>query len=149
LLTPAPSFTRPTGQTLPPAALAPTPPDPTFVPPDYSSIYGPYNDRSVPLDGRDRDAPILDQLYRQRWQLVSSLPDLRSMAPSAIRHLIPNTWRRDLASALTGLTAGSQLKHDYPTAIEAADTMFMNMTGNSRAVPTYINPPIPPFKWTF
>ena len=144
--TPSPG---PAGQTVPPAALAPTPPDPTFVPPDYSSIYGPYNDRGVPLGGRDRDAPVLDQLYRERWQLVRGLPDLRGMAPPFIRHLIPDTWRRDLASALTGLTAGSQLKHDFPTAIEAADTMFMNMTGNSGAVPTYINPPFPPFKWSF
>ncbi len=129
--------------------FAPLPPDPTFVPPDYTSLYGPYNDRAVPIPGRERDASVIDQLYRDRWNLVRGLPDLRSWAPSLLRPLIPDTWRRDLASALTGLTVDSALQNDFPTPVEAADRFLMQITRNKDVVPTYINPPFKPFKWEF
>lgn len=131
-----------------PDYLAPLPPDPTYRPPDFSALYGPHNTRGVPFANRD-SPDFLEGLYRPRWQLVAGLPDLRSMAPTFLRDQIPTTWRVDLASALTGLTADSQLKGDFPTAIEAADRALVQMTGNKDAAPTYINPPFPPFKWSF
>jgi hypothetical protein len=131
-----------------PDFLAPMPADPTYRPPDFSALYGPHNARGVPFANRD-SPDFMESLYRPRWQLVAGLPDLRGMAPSFLRDLIPTTWRVDLASALTGLTADSQLKGDYPTAIEAADRALVRMTGDADAAPTYINPPFPPFKWSF
>jgi hypothetical protein len=112
---------------LPPQLFAPLPPDPLWVPPDWGSLYGAHLGRGVEVDSRDSD--LLLQLYRDRLRLAQGLPDLRSMAPSFVRPLIPTTWRRDIAGALTSAAAGVGLKRDYPTAIDISDRAWENMTG--------------------
>ena len=114
--------------------------DPTVIHPDMSALMAPYNARGVPLGNRDVDAAT--QIFQRNYQFVTALPDLRSMAPSFIRPLIPSTWRRSLAESFTAATMNAQLKHDYPTAIEAADRSFEGITGVST---TYI--PIPGFSF--
>jgi len=113
-----------------PNIFAPIPPDPYWVPPDYGSLYGAYNERNVPLQGRG-DNDVVMGLYRDRLRLVQQLPDLRSLAPGFIRPLIPTTWRRDVAGALTSATIGSSIGHDYMTPIEISDRAWENMTGAS------------------
>ena len=114
--------------------------DPTVIHPDMSALMAPYNARGVPLGSRDVDAAT--QIFQRNYQFVTALPDLRSIAPSFIRPLIPSTWRRSLAESFTAATMNAQLKHDYPTAIEAADRSFEGITGVST---TYI--PIPGFSF--
>jgi hypothetical protein len=112
--------------------FAPLPPDPLWVPPDYGSLYGGFGERGVSPDLRDTD--VVMGLYRDRLRLVQSMPDLRSLAPSFIRPLIPVTWRRDIAGALTGATISAGLKRDYMTPLEISDQAWLNMTGASTTI---------------
>jgi hypothetical protein len=114
--------------------------DPTIIHPDMGALMAPYNNRNVPLGARDVDAATA--IFQRNYQFVTALPDLRAMAPSFIRPLIPGTWRRSLAESFTTATMNAQLKSDYPTAIEAADQSFQRITGAST---TYI--PIPGFSF--
>ncbi len=59
---------------------------------------------------------------------------VQRLAPGFVRPLIPTTWRRDIAGALTGAAVGASLKHDYATPIEVADRAFEAMTGASTTV---------------
>ncbi len=127
----------------------PPPPDPTFVSADNRSLYRPYNKRSVPLAGRGRDSTIINQIYRDRWQLVSGLPNLRKLAPPLIKDLIPMTWRHDLANGLAEFTVDLSLKGEYPTPIEIADKLLVQFLGTRDAEPLYVNPPFKPFYWEF
>ena len=125
----------PVGPTFPmPSQLfAPLPPDPLWVPPDYGSLYGSHLGRGVP-GGDPRDQDLLVQLYRDRLRIAQGLPDLRAIAPSFIRPLIPMTWRRDIAGALTSAAAGSGLARDYMTPIEVSDRAWQSMTGASTTI---------------
>jgi hypothetical protein len=114
--------------------------DPTIIHPDMSALMAPYLARGVPLDSRDADAA--NAIFQKNFQFVTGLPDLRSMAPSFIRPLIPTTWRKSMAESFTAATMNAQLKHDFPTAIEAADLSFQRITGVST---TYI--PLPGFSF--
>jgi hypothetical protein len=125
---------------LPPDFFTPFDPAELSGEPDVGSILGPYNARNVPLGARDVDAAT--SIYQQNYRFVSVLPDLRSAAPDFLRPLIPTDWRRSIAEAFTAATLNAQLKHDYPTPIEAADLSFYRMTGVST---TYI--PIPGFSF--
>ena len=118
--------------TLRPDIFAPLPPDPLWVPPDYGSLYGGYGQRGALPDVRDTD--FVMGLYRDRLRLVQSMPDLRSLAPSFIRPLIPLTWRRDIAGALTGATISAGLKRDYLTPLEISDQAWLFMTGASTTI---------------
>ena len=118
--------------TLRPSLFAPLPPDPLWVPPDYGSLYGNFGARGASPDVRDTD--MVMGLYRDRLRLVQSMPDLRSIAPSFIRPLIPLTWRRDIAGALTGATISAGLKRDYLTPLEISDQAWQNMTGASTTI---------------
>ena len=118
--------------TLRPDFFAPLPPDPLWVPPDYGSLYGGFGERGASPDVRDTD--LVMGLYRDRLRLVQSMPDLRSLAPSFIRPLIPLTWRRDIAGALTGATISAGLKRDYLTPLEISDQAWQNMTGASTTI---------------
>jgi hypothetical protein len=117
---------------LQPDFFAPLPPDPLWVPPDWGSLYGAHLERGVPVDERDSD--LLFELYRERLRLAQSLPDFRAMAPKIIRPLIPSTWRRDIAGALTSAAAGSGLKRDFLTPIDVSDRAWQNMTGAGTTV---------------
>ena len=112
--------------------FAPLPPDPLWVPPDFGSLYGGFGERGASPDVRDTD--LVMGLYRDRLRLVQSMPDLRSLAPSFIRPLIPLTWRRDIAGALTGATISAGLKRDYLTPLEISDQAWQNMTGASTTI---------------
>jgi hypothetical protein len=117
---------------LPSELFASVPPDPTWVPPNYGSLYGAYGARgAAPGPG---DADVVGQLYRDRLRLVQSMPDIRSLAPGFIRPIIPLTWRRDIAGALTGATIGSGLKRDFMTPLEISDRAWLNMTGVSTTI---------------
>jgi Domain of unknown function (DUF4157) len=110
------------------------------VEPDIGAILAPYNARNVPLGARDVDAATT--IFRQNYAFVNALPDIRAAAPSFIRPLIPGHWRRSMAEAFTAATLNAQLRHDFPTPLEAADLSFYRMTGVST---TYI--PIPGFSF--
>jgi len=111
---------------LQPKFFAPQPPG--LVPsPDMAKLLEPYNTRGVP--GSARDPATAVSIYERQYAWVSTLPDLRALAPGFVRPLIPDTWRRSLAGTFTGLIIDSQLTHDYPTAIEAADRSWEAMTG--------------------
>ena len=135
-----------TGQTvpvppqLPPRFFEPYDPETIGVEPDVGAILAPYNMRTVPLGSRDVDAATT--IFRQNYAFVNALPDIRDAAPSFLRPLIPSHWRRSMAEAFTAATLNAQLKHDYPTPLEAADLSFYRMTGVST---TYI--PIPGFSF--
>jgi hypothetical protein len=118
--------------TLRPNIFAPLPPDPLWVPPDYGSIYSSYGARGATPGVGDTD--VVNGLYRDRLRLVQGMPDLRSLAPKFIRPLIPLTWRRDIASALTGATISAGLKRDFPTPLEISDQAWLNMTGASTTI---------------
>jgi len=125
---------------LPPRFFEPYDPSTLVGEPDVGAILAPYNARNVPLGARDVDAATT--IFRQNYYFVNALPDLREAAPGFLRPLIPSNWRRSMAEAFTAATLNAQLKHDYPTPIEAADLSFYRMTGAST---TYI--PIPGFSF--
>ena len=125
---------------LPPDFFQPYNPADLGVEPDIGAILSPYNIRNVPPGARDVDAAMT--IFQQNARFVSILPDLRAAAPGFLRPLIPGDWRTSIAEALTAATLNAQLKHDYPTPIEAADLSFYRMTGVS---PVYI--PIPGFSF--
>ncbi len=127
----------PTGPLLPSLPLrhdlfAPLPPDPFYLEPDAGALFSPFGARGAPLGPGDTDAVM--QIYRRNAAIASRLPDLRSLAPRFVRPLIPGTWRRDIASALTGAAVGTYLKNDYMTPIEVADQAFEAMTGAGTTV---------------
>jgi hypothetical protein len=128
--------TVPLPHELPPSFFEPYDPELIGVEPDVGAILSPYNARNVPLGARDVDAAAT--VFRQNYAFVSMLPDIRDAAPGFLRPLIPSHWRRSMAEAFTAATLNAQLKHDYPTPLEAADLSFYRMTGVST---TYI--PIP------
>jgi hypothetical protein len=136
--TAAPSVPPP--HELPPDFFQPYDPADLGVEPDVGAILSPYNVRNVPLGARDVDAAT--RIFQQNARFVSILPDLRAAAPGFLRPLIPGDWRTSIAEALTAATLNAQLKHDYPTPIEAADLSFYRMTGVST---TYL--PIPGFSF--
>jgi hypothetical protein len=73
-------------------------------------------------------------LYRRNEAIARGLPDLRAMAPRFVRGLIPTTWRRDIAGALTAADIGARLNRDFATPIEISDRAFQGMTGASTTV---------------
>lgn len=135
--TPGGLFVPPLLPTLPPLPLlpdffAPLPPDPHWIEPDAGALFSPFGERGAPVGTGDSAAVM--SIYRRNAAIASGLPDLRAMAPSIIRPLIPATWRRDIAGALTGAAVGASLKHDYTTPIEVADRAWEGMTGASTTV---------------
>lgn len=118
--------------TLRPDLFAPLPPDPTFIEPDVGALFAPFAERGAPVGAGD-DAAVRS-IYRGNARIAAGLPDLRAMAPRVVRPLIPTTWRRDIAGALTAAAVGNALKRDYPTPIEVADRAWENMTGASTTV---------------
>lgn len=120
------------GLPLRPDLFAPLPPDPFFLRPDAGALFAPFGERGAPVGPGDTDAVM--QIYRRNAAIANQLPDLRSLAPRFVRPLIPTTWRRDIAGALTGAAVGASLKHDYATPIEVADRAFEAMTGASTTV---------------
>lgn len=74
------------------------------------------------------------EIYRRNQTIARHLPDLRGFAPSFLRPLIPSTWRRDIAGALTGAAVGAYLNRDYMTPIEVSDRAWLGMTGASTTV---------------
>ncbi|HMO47507.1 MAG TPA: DUF4157 domain-containing protein [Rubrivivax sp.] len=118
--------------TLAPQLFAPLPPDPFYLQPDAGAIYGAFSARGAPAGAGDSDAAMA--LYRRNEAIARGLPDLRGMAPRFVRGLIPNTWRRDIASALTAADIGARLNRDFATPIEISDRAFQGMTGASTTV---------------
>ena len=118
--------------TLRPDMFAPLPPDPTFLEPDVGALFSPFAERGAPVGAGD-DAAVRD-IYRGNARIAAGLPELRAMAPRFVRPLIPLTWRRDIAGALTGAAVGASLKHDFQTPIEVADRAWEGMTGASTTV---------------
>ena len=117
---------------LAPDLFAPLPPDPLFLEPDVGAVFSPFGARGAPVGAGDADAAMA--IYRRNAAIASGLPDLRSMAPRFIRPLIPSTWRRDIAGALTGAAIGASLNRDFATPIEISDRAFQGMTGASTTV---------------
>lgn len=110
-----------------------TPLPPTLVrSPDMSQLMAPYLARGVPSALRDPATAV--SIYERQYAWVSTLPDLRALAPAVVRPLIPDTWRRSLAGTFTGLIINGQLNRDYPTPIEASDRAFEAMTGAKTTV---------------
>lgn len=118
--------------TLRPDMFAPLPPDPAFLEPDVGALFRPFAERGAPVGAGD-DAVVRD-IYRGNARIAAGLPDLRAMAPRFVRPLIPLTWRRDIAGALTGAAVGASLKRDFQTPIEVADRAWEGMTGASTTV---------------
>jgi hypothetical protein len=108
--------------------------------PDVGALMAPYGARGVPFGAREPDVAL--DIYRRNYRFVSLLPDLRDAAPGFVRRLIPGDWRSRIAGAFTAATIDAQLRHDFPTPIEAADRAFERMTGVST---TYI--PLPGLSW--
>lgn len=117
---------------LQPDLFAPLPPDPTFLEPDVGALYAPFGERGAPVGAGDSDAVM--GIYRRNAAIAAGLPDLRAIAPRFVRPLIPSTWRRDIAGALTGAAVGNSLKGDFMTPIEVSDRAFQSMTGASTTV---------------
>jgi hypothetical protein len=117
---------------LPSQLFAPLPPDPRYLEPDVGALFSPFGQRGAPVGRGDSD--MVFDIYRRNQALVRGLPDLRGMAPRFIRPLIPNTWRRDIAGALTGAAVSAALKRDYPTPIEMSDRAWQSMTGATTTV---------------
>lgn len=118
--------------TLMPQLYAPLPPDPLFIQPDVGAVYGAFRARGAPVGAGDSDTAMA--LYRRNEAIARGLPDLRAMAPRFVRSLIPGTWRRDIASALTAADIGARLNRDFATPIEVSDRAFQGMTGASTTV---------------
>lgn len=112
---------------LSPDLFAPLPPDPLHLEPDVGALFGPIRARGAAVG--PGDSAVVFDIYRRNAALAAGLPDLRSIAPRFLRPLIPSTWRRDIAGALTGAAIDSSLKHDHPSAIEVSDRAFEAMTG--------------------
>lgn len=74
------------------------------------------------------------KICRSNSAIASRLPDLRSLTPGFLRPMIPSTWRRDIAGAVTGAAVGAYLNRDYMTPIEVSDRVFEQMTGASTTV---------------
>jgi hypothetical protein len=117
---------------LPPALFAPLPPDPLFLEPDVGSLFSGFGQRGAPVGAGDSE--VVFDIYRRNAAIARGLPDLRGMAPRFLQPLIPLTWRRDIAGALTGAAIGAGLKRDYMTPIEVSDQAFQGMTGASTTV---------------
>jgi hypothetical protein len=112
---------------LAPDLFAPLPPDRLFIEPDVGAIFSPFGLRGAPVGRGAYD--VVSGIYRRNELLVRGLPDLRAIAPRFVRPLIPQTWRRDIAGALTGAAIDSSLKRDFPSPIEISDRAFEAMTG--------------------
>jgi hypothetical protein len=95
-------------------------------------LFSPFGERGAPVGAGD-SAAVTD-IYRRNAAIAAGLPDLRAIAPRFVRPLIPSTWRRDIAGALTGAAVGASLKRDYATPIEVADRAWQDMTGASTTV---------------
>ena len=121
--------------TLPPLQpdfFAPLPRDPFAIEPDVGALFTPFHERGAPIQGGDDAAAMA--IFRRNAAIARGLPDLRAIAPRFVRPLIPTTWRRDIAGALTGAAIGAALKNDYATPIEVGDRAWLNMTGASTTV---------------
>ena len=123
------SFTLPPLQ---PDFFAPLPRDPFALDPDVGALFTPFHERGAPIGGGDDAAAW--SIFRRNAAIARALPDLRAIAPRFVRPLIPATWRRDIAGALTGAAIGAALKNDYATPIEVGDRAWLNMTGASTTV---------------
>lgn len=117
---------------LPPGMFEPLPPDPLTLEPDAGALFSPFGARGAPVGPGDSAAVMA--IYRRNAAIASALPDLRGMAPRFIRGLIPSTWRRDVAGALTSAAVGASLKRDFATPVEISDRAFQDMTGASTTV---------------
>ncbi len=117
---------------LSPAFFTPLPPDPLFIEPDVGSLFSSFSERGAPVGPGDSQA-VFD-IYRRNQSIARGLPDLRGMAPRFLRPLIPQTWRRDIAGALTSAAVGAFLKRDYMTPIEVSDQAWEAMTGASTTI---------------
>jgi hypothetical protein len=104
--------------------------------PDMGAILEPFLTRAVPLYARDADAAT--QLYWRNYEWVRLLPE----PPAPFRSWIPADWRRSVAQSLTtSAIQNSALRLDFPTPVETFDRQLLQMTGDPKAVPTYINFP--------
>jgi len=112
-----------------PQLFSPLPPDPLYLQPDVGALFSGFGARGAPVG--EGDAAIVFDLYRRNQEITRAMPDLRAMAPGFLRPLIPNTWRRDIAGALTSAAVGASLKRDYMTPIEVSDRAWEAMTGVS------------------
>jgi hypothetical protein len=117
---------------LPSLAFSPLPPDLLFIEPDVGALFTPFATRGAPVG--EGDSAVVFDIYRRNEALARGLPDLRAMAPGLLRPLIPGTWRRDIAGALTGAAVNAALKHDFPTPVEVSDRAWENMTGVSTTI---------------
>lgn len=95
-------------------------------------LYSGFGARGAPVGEGDSQAVMA--IYRRNQAIARQLPDLRGIAPSLLRPLIPITWRRDIAGALTGAAVGAYLNRDYMTPIEVSDRAWQGMTGASTTV---------------
>ncbi len=105
----------------------PLPPDPLYIEPDVGGLFSEFHARGAPVG--EGDVPMVFDIYRRNQAIAGALPDLRAIAPSFLRPLIPGTWRRDIAGALTGAAVGASLNRDYMTPIEVSDRAWEAMTG--------------------
>lgn len=112
-----------------PQLFSPLPPDPLYLQPDVGALFSGFGARGAPVG--EGDAAIVLELYRRNQEIARAMPDLRAMAPGFLRPLIPTTWRRDIAGALTSAAVGASLKRDHMTPIEVSDRAWEAMTGAS------------------
>ncbi len=136
LTLPDDSAVAPLAQQLPLTSpfFAPLPPDPLHLEPDVGALFSGFGDRGAPVGAGDSAAVF--ELQRRNAAIALALPDLRAIAPSFLRPLIPSTWRRDVAGAFTSAAVGNMLKGDYPTPIEVSDRAWQAMTGaNTTVIP--------------
>ncbi|RPI42290.1 MAG: DUF4157 domain-containing protein [Betaproteobacteria bacterium] len=105
----------------------PLPPDPLYIEPDVGGLFSGFHARGAPVG--EGDMPVAFDIYRRNQAIAGALPDLRAIAPSFLRPIIPPTWRRDIAGALTGAAVGAYLNRDYMTPIEVSDRAWEAMTG--------------------
>lgn len=117
---------------LDPPLFTPLPADFGFIEPDVGALFSAFGERGTTANAGETD--VVFGIYRRNEALVRGMPDLRALAPGFLRPLIPSTWRRDIAGALTSAAVSASLKHDYPTPIEVSDQAWQGMTGASTTV---------------
>lgn len=117
---------------LPADLFTPLPPDRLFIEPDVGALFSPFGLRGATVGPGDVDAVL--GIYRRNERLVRGLPDLHAIAPGFVRPLIPSTWRRDIAGALTGAAVDAALKRDFASPIEVSDRAFEAMTGSGTTI---------------
>jgi len=101
---------------------------------DFGSLITPYYDRGLMPGGAadTRDLGVISQIFGDRYQLVSRLPDIGPV----LRPFLGSEWRLRLSETLTSTTIDFALSGDHPTVFDLSNQAWERMTGAA----TYTTP---------